>query len=67
MNIESDQITRKVVEFLVVYLFDLILFSLSMLLFEISFGHSLLYSSFNGIWMTNILMPLVEYLRFIRE
>lgn len=67
MTTKGENIARKVVELAVIFLFNLILFSLSMLVFQISFRSCLLYALINGVWMTFLLIPIVEKLRFNRK
>ena len=67
MTTKGEDIARKIVELAVIFLFNLILFSLSMLVFHISFRSCLFYSLVNGVWMTFLLIPIVEKLRFNRK
>ncbi|MBN1187458.1 MAG: hypothetical protein JXB49_34600 [Bacteroidales bacterium] len=67
MKTKGEDIARKILELAVIFLFNLILFALSMLVFDISFPSRLLYSLTNGVWMTFLLIPIVEKLRFKRK
>ncbi len=60
MNKKTEKLVRMILKFLVMFCFNLIPFSLCMIFTDITFRSCTLYSLINALWMTFMLLPLIE-------